>query len=272
MTGQSVRYSWQVMYASIFALVIRDIQKRFIKTVNTERSIAILWVVLEPITHIAAWMSIRLLLGSVVTTMIPPPLFILSGVIPFFLFRNILSSSKLTIKGNKHFYLFRQVKPIDPIIAKLISEFIVSIFVFLILLACLSWFGMSWKIYHFSFLLANTLSFAGFLLGLSLIVAISCFFFHVMNTFLSVVNRVSYMLSGIFFNAAMLPEPVRKIALYNPVFQFIELTRETFTVPFSYISYASSGYLIKSSLITLVIGMTLYLGLYQKMMIEIEQR
>ncbi|STX51383.1 Capsule polysaccharide export inner-membrane protein ctrC [Legionella busanensis] len=273
MTSHSMRYSWQVMYASVFALVIRDIQKKFIKTINTERSFGLLWVVLEPTAHIAIWMVLRIFLGgNSMLTVLPTPLFILLGVIPFLLFRNIISSSKGAIKGNKGFYLFRQVKPIDPIIAKLISEFMITVFIFLIMLAILSWFGTSCKVYNFSFLLFNTIIYLGFLLGVSIIIAILCFFFNFMISILGMINRLFYIFCGIFFSADMLPKSFRAIILYNPVFQFIELARESFRVPFSYIPYASSAYLIKSSVITLSIGIGLYLALYQKIMIEIEQR
>ncbi|MGQ3887466.1 ABC transporter permease [Legionella sp. CNM-1927-20] len=272
MTSHSMRYSWQVMYASVFALVIRDIQKKFIKTVNTERSIGFIWVILEPIMHIGIWMLIRMVFNRNTHTLIPTPLFILLGVIPFLLFRNIISSSKISIKANKNFYLFRQVRPLDPILAKIISEIMISVFIFLILLAGLRWFGIKWFLYDFTTLLFNSLSFVGFILGLSLIIAIACFFFNFIATVISIVNRMTYILSGVFFSADMLPQPVRNIALYNPVFQFIEILRESFTPPFSFTPYTSSEYLLKISLIILAIGFALYLAAYQKIMIEIEQR
>ncbi len=267
-----MRYSWQVMYASVFALVIRDIQKRFIKTVNTERSIGMLWVILEPITHIGVWMLIRIGFNRNIHTLLPAPLFILLGVIPFLLFRNVINSSKGSIKINKGFYLFRQIKPVDPIFAKIISEIMVSLLIFIILLIGLKWFGIKWNLYDFLRLLRNSVSFVGFILGLSLIISIACFFFNFMSTVISIINRMTYIFSGIFFSADMLPKSVRNIVLYNPIFQFIEIIRESFTPPFSFTSYTSSDYLLKVSLITLAIGMGLYLATYQKIMIEIEQR
>ncbi|WP_419421102.1 ABC transporter permease [Legionella sp. D16C41] len=267
-----MRYSWQVMHASVFALVIRDIQNRFIKTVNTKRSLGVLWVVLEPISHIGIWMLIRVVLDRNIYTVIPMPLFILLGVIPFLFFRRIVTNSKNCIKSNKSFYLFRQVKPFDPLLAKVISEFLISVLVFLILLIGLSWFGIKWKLYNLSALLFNAFSFSCFILGLSLCIAIGCFFFSFLNTLISIANRFTYIICGVFFNSNMLPKPLRTIALYNPIFQFIELARESFSVPFSYVPYASSNYLLKASLITLATGLALYLALYQKIMIEIEQR
>lgn len=270
----TVRAPLTVMYASISALTIRDIQKKFIKTVNTQRSLAFLWIILEPISHIAIWMFIFSLMGRGLHA--PPsmslPVFIILGAMPFLIFRTIIGSSKNSIKGNKGFYLFRQVKPIDPLIAKVISEFLIAALVFIVLLVGFSWFGIKWRVYHFQFWLINVFAFAAFLLGLSLILAIACFFFNFISTLLDVLMRLAYVLSGVFFTADMLPKQLRDIMLYNPLFQFVELSRECFQPKYSYIPYASSSYLFACALVALILGMSLYLSLRTKIMTEIEQR
>ncbi|AHE65618.1 ABC transporter permease [Legionella oakridgensis] len=270
---QHGRASWQVMCASVFAIVIRDIQKKFIKSVNTPRSLAFFWIILEPMLHIGAWMLIRTLVRHSTThTPLSPSLFIVLGAIPFFLFRNVINSAKSSIKGNKSYYLFRQIKPIDPILANLISELLINTAVFIVILAILSWFSISWHVYDFLFWLINIATYVAFLLGLALIIAILCFFFNFINICMSIIMRLAYLFSGIFFSAATLPEQARTIMLYNPVFQFIELTRECFMPAYSYIPYASSAYLFKSSLIILMLGSGIYLSMYHKIMREIEQR
>ncbi|ETO94513.1 ABC-type polysaccharide/polyol phosphate export system, permease component [Legionella oakridgensis RV-2-2007] len=268
-----MRAPWQVMYASVFAIIIRDIQKKFIKSVNTQRSLAFFWIVLEPMLHIGIWLLIRMVFRhKVMYTPITPALFILLGALPFFLFRNMLNSAKSSIKANKSYYLFRQIKPIDPMIANLISELLVNAAVFIIILAIFSWFNVPWHIYDFLFWLINIVAYMALLLGFSLVIAVLCFFFSFINIFMSIIMRLAYFFSGVFFSAATLPPQTRTIMLYNPVFQFIELTRECFMPAYSYIPYASSAYLCKSALIALMLGMGLYLAMYQKIMREIEQR
>ncbi|RUQ91047.1 ABC transporter permease [Legionella septentrionalis] len=272
MTHQ-IRAPWQVMYASVFAIVIRDIQKKFIKSVNTQRSLGFIWIILEPMLHIGLWMLARTVIRhSVHSSSMSAPLFILLGAMPFLLFRNIVNYSKTSIKANKNFYLFRQIKPIDPLIAKLISESLIKTLVFIILLAIFSWFDVDWHIYDFLFWLLNIIAYLGFLFGLSLIIGVTCFFLNFIQIFLTICMRVIYLFSGVFFSADMLPPAIRDMMLYNPIFQFIELTRECFRPAFSYIPYASSIYLIKCALIVLTFGLALYLSLRQKIMIEIEQR
>lgn len=270
--SHEVRGSGQVMYAAVSAIVIRDIQKKFIKSVNTPRSIAFLWIVLEPMMHIGIWMVVLAMLKHNLNTHLPAPLFILLGAVPYLFFRNIIGSSKSSIKGNKNFLLFRQIKPIDPIIAMLLCELLISALVFMVVLLVFRWFSVEWHIYTQMFWLVNSMAFAIFLLGLSLIVAIACFFFTFFNIAISVLMRISYLLSGVFYSADMIPKSLRDIMLYNPIFQYIEISRESFMSANSFISLASSSYLIKSALVTLMFGVALYLAMRQKIMIEIEQR
>jgi capsular polysaccharide transport system permease protein len=213
------RTPWGVMQASVYALVIRDIQKRFIKHLNTQRSLSVIWVVAEPLIHLAAWMLIRFFLHPNLNYNLPVPLFIMLGLVPFLIFRNMTNYGKGSIKGNKSFYLFRQIKPIDPLLAKLISECLVFSAVLFIFLLGLSWIGIEWKIYNLSYFILNQIVFLGFILGLSLIIAIACYFFNFTTFILSISNRVLYMLCGIFFSADMLPPAFKEIILLNPNFK-----------------------------------------------------
>lgn len=270
--NRQARNSWAVTQAVIFAIIVRDLQKKFIKSVNTPRSIAILWVVLEPMMHISIWMLMHKTIQANIHTSLPVPLFVLLGAVPFLLIRNVISHNKTSIKGNKNFFLFRQIKPIDPIIAYILSELLVSALVMLLILSLFHWFGLDWHIYNFLFWLLNIIAYVAFLLGFSLMIAIGCFFFNFLNTVVDILMRVLYLISGIFFSANLLPKPARELMLYNPVFQFIELTRECFMPAHSYISYTSSTYLIKIALISLLLGVALYVALRHKVMMEIEQR
>ncbi|MCP0914818.1 ABC transporter permease [Legionella sp. 27cVA30] len=265
------RAPWEVMFAAVFAIVIRDIQKKFITSVNTHRVFGFFWLVFEPISHIGIWIFIRTFLRSTHQTTMSAPLFVLLGAMPFLFFRNVVNFSKASIKNNKNFYIFRQIKPIDPIIAKLISELIVSILIFILILLGFSWFDVEWKLYNLSFWLINIVAFSLFLLGFALMLSVACFFFHFVQVLLGIAMRLVYLFCGVFFSAEMLPPSLREIMLYNPIFQFIELTRECFQ-PEYFTSYASSDYLIEVALIFLVLGLALYLTLRQKIMIEIEQR
>jgi capsular polysaccharide transport system permease protein len=269
-----VRNSWQVVYASVYALIIRDIQSRFIKSVNTYRPLAFFWIILEPLLHIAIWFSIRYVMGRNMPNFspLPLPLFILLGAMPFFYFRDTIGTSKKKIKSNKGYYLFRQIKPIDPFISGILSEILINVFVFVVILTIFTWFNVPWHIYDLLFWLMNFFFFSMFLLGFSIILAIVCYFFNFFEIAITILMRFSYILSGVFFTSQQLSEPLRSIMLYNPVFQFIEISRNCFMPPNSYVNHSSSMYLFECGLVVLVLGLGLYLVSKEKIMREIEER
>lgn len=270
-----IRAPWQVMYASLFAIVVRDIQKKFIKTANTQRSIAFLRIVLEPMLHVFIWVMLHAVLrrsGTLSATSLSPVVFVLLGALPFLFFRDVFSSSISSIKSNKSFYVFRQIKPCDPIIAHVISSALISVLVMFVLLAGLKWFGVDWHVYDLMRWVASFLCFGVFLLGCSFTVAVACFFINPFSMVMTVIMRIMYLFSGIFFSAASLPPTMREIMLFNPVFQFIELSRNCFMAPSSYIAYASLETLSLISLATLMFGLALYLTLREKIMRDIQQR
>jgi len=260
------------MFASVSAFVIRNIQNKFITTVNTKRSIAFLWIVFEPLLHIGIWLFIRNHTGMKSPSGLSTIIFILLGALPFLYFRDVISKTKSSIKSYRNYYMFRQVKPVDPIIASILSHFFITCIACATSFIIYSWFGGSWHVYLPLQCLFSTVIFLTFMFGLSLSLAVICFFIHPISIIINMLMRLMYLFSGIFFSAQDLPESAKKIFYYNPVFQFIEALREAFTIPGSYIPFTSYIYMIKSALVSCVIGLSLYVYFQNKIMVEIQQR
>jgi len=267
-----VRSSWQVMRASITALFIRNIQKKFITSINSSRSLGVFLVFFEPLLHVLIWMIMRVSMGLGASNGLSPPLFILLGAVPFLFIRNAAQKSTGLIKANKALFNFRQIRPIDPIIATILTELSIGFVVFMALLGVFSWVGMPWRVHNLGFLLANTCSFILLATGLSLIMAIACFFFNIIKTMMTILTRVFYLLSGVFFNADYLPEHLRNILLCNPVFQYIEIIRQCFNTATIHHDYTDPLYLFKCSIISFVFGLGLYVASRERILIEIQQR
>lgn len=269
----SVRSSWQVMSASVVALFIREIQKKIIRNVNSSRSLGIFLIFLEPLLHVSIWMIIKVgLSSSSYNQGIPAPLFILLGAIPFLFARNVIQKSSNAIKGNKNLFNFRQVRPIDPMLALILTELIINCLIFLIILVGFYWIDVSWHVNHIGYLLFNTLSLVLFLTGLTIILSILSFFFTFISTLMIVIMRVFYMLSGVFFSAEVLPDAVRPYFLANPLFQYIEILRQSFNNQTIHNDYTDPNYLFKCGIILLLLGLGTYIASRDKIMIEIEQR
>jgi capsular polysaccharide transport system permease protein len=268
----SVRTPARVFFASITALTIRDIQKRFITHVNARRSISFLWIFIEPLAHIIAWSAARSMTFAKFSGGIAAPLFIMVGAIMLLFTRNVIKSASKAIIASKNLYIFRQIIPIDPIIAYVISEALVISSVFMVLLLSFWWVGISFKLSAPFFLIGNFLVFALYLLGISISMAVIGFFFNFINVTINPAMRILYFTSGVFFTADMIPAHLRVYFLYNPLFQIIEICRECFTSAQSTVHYGDPIYLAKCCLVSMFIGFTLYIAFRKRIMIEVEQR
>ena len=103
----------------VYALYIREAKKRF-----NGQSLGILWAVLEPIAHILIF-SIIYGLKSKSANTIDTPLMILSGVVPFMIFRQTLKQVTSSASGNKAVFGYPIINPIHTATARFLLEFVV---------------------------------------------------------------------------------------------------------------------------------------------------
>jgi capsular polysaccharide transport system permease protein len=267
-----IRSSWVIMQTSILALITRNIQKRFITSAHTDRSIGFLWIFIEPMLHVALWTCIRWFQGTSEYNGMPLPLFILLGAIPWLFTRHVIMGSISIIKSEKGLFIFRQIKPIDLYIARLLSELAVETMVFIIFLFLFTWFGVEWETKHLLFWFANIVSYFIFITGCGLITAVLGFFFGFVNFILKFLMRALYLLSGIFFSAQMIPLSLRKYFLLNPVFQIVEISRECFYKQQIHDQFVDPVYLFKCAIVAITLGFAIYISCRDRIHTVIAQR
>lgn len=231
-----------------------------------------LWIFLQPMLHVGLWMIIRAAMGMRGSGGLPMPVFILLGAIPFLFTLTVISQSTTRIAAEKGLYMFRQIKPIDVIIALVLSEFMIMMATYLIMLAIFWWFGINWHLERPLLFLEALFAFSLFILGTAMILSVLSFFFMLVRRLMIVVVRMLYMFSGVFFPASFIPEAARPLFMANPVFQFIEISRESFSTMLPHVVYTDMEYLWRCGLITLFLGLMAQVAFRQKIMVEIEQR
>ncbi|WP_160264726.1 ABC transporter permease [Legionella norrlandica] len=266
-----VRSSWQVMYSAITCLVIRDIQKKFLNNVRSTRSFGFIWIFLTPLMHVAVWIFVRIALGRHADSELPLPLFILLGVMPFMLFSNVLGKAPTQIVTDKALYMFRQIKPIDTVIAMVITEALILIASYLLILILFWWIDIKWTLYNPLMLFETFFAFTLFLFGIAFILSVAGFFFLFIRRIITILSRILYLVSGVFIPANLVPEPLLTIMSYNPLFQCNELSRQAFSIAAPFQTAASMPYLWFCATVSLLLGLMAYIAFRQKIMIEIEE-
>ncbi|KTD64191.1 ABC transporter permease [Legionella shakespearei] len=264
----AIKKNLNSMRAAIYALMLRNIEENFIVSSNPNRLRDLLRIFLEPVAHVALWSMIKSFRYKDLENELDTSLFILLGVLPWLFTHGSIANSLNIIKKNKALLCFKQIKLMDPVIALLLSELITITFVFCISLLVFYFLEIEWRLEDplcwFFALLFYVLT----VMGLAFFVSCLAFFSKNIGKFFSAILRSMYLFSGIFFSARMLSPDWSQYLTYNPLFQFIELSRSAFSnEPLN--TDVGLSVLAHSALVCMFIGLGTYTLLRKKIMTEI---
>lgn len=252
-TYTSPREAIRIMGRVFFALILREAGTRYGRL-----KIGYLWAFLEPMLFITALSIIFTYARDLRSGSMPEILFYVSGIMPFFLFRDILTRSMTAIQGNYQLLTFPQVQVIDIIIARALLEIGTFFIVFTVLVSTIALLGIEPVRIDDPLRMLEAITIISMLgLGVgSAIAALIPLFPTLQFLTTSVLLRPLFFLSGIFFTADVLPSHIRHYALYNPLLQLGELFRSAFFSQFES-NYVDLPYLVGFTLCTLCLGLLL---------------
>jgi capsular polysaccharide transport system permease protein len=245
--------SWSIQQRVWYALLLREMKTRF----GIWR-MGYAWMVLQPLAHIGVFV---LLFEFGMRREIPGmdfPVFLLTGLLPFFSFQHTVSNCIKAIDSNTGLFNYTRVKPMDAILTRWFLEVLITVFSFLILLFGFAFYlGNDARIDHIpGFMLIVAVLFA-FNLGMGTCVAAIGTLYPESKKIVPLIMRPLYFVSGIFFVASDLPQPFRDWLLWNPIFNIIEQIRHYFF--YAYTSQDSSlTYILFWAFGLNVLGFSLY--------------
>lgn len=246
----------------IHALVLREVNIKFAR-----QRLGYLWAFVEPAAFVAAFALILSLGGRSLPAGMPAVPFLITGIIPFFLFREVATATLRGVSANKALLVYPQVSAFDVMIARFVLETTTTIVVFAALLGALMGFGIDVRLERpveaFGWLIGMGL--AGFGFGAAC-GALEPLFPAVERIVPAVVLRPLFWISGVFFTAGMLPPELRDLALFNPLLHMIELLRSAFFHEFEN-QHAGYTYPVFSLLIMLFLAALLHRALRRHILI-----
>jgi len=221
------RTSWQIQKAVVFSLFLREMKTRF-----GAHKFGYFWAIAEPAAIIVVfWVMFGL---SVRKTLpgIDYPMFLMTGMLPYQMFSNTVTKSMAAFESNRGLFNYRQVKPIDALIARAILESLVYAIVFSIFIFAGMAMGFDAAIDNFIGLTAILTILLIFSFSCGLLCAVIGSFTETFNKIVSISMRPLFFCSGIFFAVAIVPEKFRGMLLLNPILHFLELTRTYYFASF----------------------------------------
>ena len=232
----------------LLALMLREIH-----TINGSSRLGYLWVLIQSAFGIAVFWGLRAVMGASAPHGISMPLFLVAGFGLWGIFSGCISRCMSAEDGNRALLTFPQVTVFDVMLARVLvitATEIVSgaVIVGVSVLAGFSFEPASAALFLFVLIVTPLLG-----LGIGMVLASLAVFVPVIEKIVPMVLRVMFFVSGVFFGVSAFSHKVAEILLWNPVFQAIELLRESLHVAYR-IEGLSPFYLATYTVVMLVLG------------------
>lgn len=248
----------------LFALVLREFLTRFGK-----RRMGAFWELLEPMASIAFMMFIFTIIRARSVPGMDFPMFLLTGMVPFFLMRNIVFKLMDSVGANQSLFSYPNIKVFDTYIARVLVECITSATVYLIFIFIFGfWFG-------YDILVAYPLEWLGALLigilfafGLGIIFSILTQAFPNMKSLIRILFLPLYLMSGVIFPLWIVPDKYLPWLLWNPFAHIISNIREAVFVNYPGINGVTYSYPLICTVIVLFAGLGLYRLRRQRLLVK----
>lgn len=257
-TQSGLRQAWlnaaRLQIRVVSALVRRETRAHF-----GESRLGYLWAIIEPTLHLAGYVVLFVyILGRRVPVGGSIVLFMLTGMLPYFLYNKLASYLTSAIPSNKTLLNLPPVKPLDVLLSRAILEASTYLLVGIIMLTTLFLVtGDEQTIPRNPLGLAvatAVIVLFGFGLG-AINSTVQAYFSHWAAIF-GLVFGPLYLLSGVWFLPAEVPPPLRDYLLYNPILHLVLWFRTGFYPP-EVTAYLDRGYALCWAIGVLIAGLLL---------------
>ena len=256
----TLRKPLPIFLSVLNALFLREMGMRM----STGRT-GLIWTFLEPFAQVAIFVLLRVAIAGASgrTTAYDMGVFMASGFIAFNMFKHILSSSSGAFTANKGLFAYKQVKPIDTIISRILVEIFLTGIIVLLFLFVGFLFHYPIRPENLLLVAAGYLWLVIFSFGVGLIVGIGNTFYVSIGKFVSIISFLLLIGSAVFFPLESLPPAAQEILLYNPLVHFMEMIHGAYLYELDdrYVDYT---YMLEWTVVPLFVGLWLYIYLEKR--------
>lgn len=251
------RSSWQVQKSVIYALFLREVSVRF-----SSGTLGYFWIIFEPFMQISIFVTVKVILfGS--NSVLDYPVFITLGFIGFNLFRHIVDRSLTAFPANKGLYAYKQVKPIDTIIARFLVEVLISVIITLLFVSIGFYFEFDMNVQNLGLLILGFIWLMFFSLSFGIFASVVVVFSDSFKKVIKLILSPLMFISAVFYAMQDVPQVLQEILYFNPLTHFMEMIHANYfyVLEDSFVDY---GYILIWTIVPLYIGLWLYLHLEKR--------
>ena len=217
-----------------------------------------MWLLVEPAMHMAFIIFIRTVIRNRDMGGADYVVWIIVGMLAFFLFRRTAVQTMHAIDCNKAFFAFRQVRPFDAAFVRAGLEAFLMAFIAILILLVAAFMG-HYAIPHAPLsVLAALLGLWLLGLGYGLVASVVMRLIPEMSHILQIFMMPLYIISGAIWPIASIPLPYRDWLMINPLVHGLEIVRIGILTNYHALPGLSLGYLYQWVLGGIVLGLALY--------------
>lgn len=253
MPAISKQTPWEIQKSVVFAVFLRELNARFGRF-----TLGYLWALLEPLAFVFLLSFLRGSFTAAPIGGLPAVVFFASGVLPFILFRNIVTSAISGVEANQGLFSYQRVKAADVFVARGLLELLIFLAVSALAFPVLHFSGQN---FHYNSTLqtvAVLLLLLMFTAGIGLLFSVLGPMWTEAKKVIPIALRPLFFISGIFFPLSSIPPEALPYFTWNPLIHALELLRGAAFVGHTPSPAASWSYLFWCSVITLVTGLAIY--------------
>ena len=240
------------------ALFLRELNMQF----STSR-LGVFWVFFLPFMQIISFVLIKVFLFGRGDENFDYAVFLALGFIAFNMFSGILNKSIGAFEANKALFNYKQVKPIDTIIARTLVEVFMAGVLYIIFLFIGYYFDFGMEGENILMVGAGLIWLAVFSFSFGLVIAIGNTFYKSIGKIVKIFTFGLMIVSAVFYPVRSLPPEAQAIIIYNPLANFMEIIHGFYFAALDdrFVNYAYIGIW---TITLLYVGMWLYLRLEKK--------
>jgi ABC-type polysaccharide/polyol phosphate export permease len=222
------KFLWQAVFhrTLIWAMALRDFESRYIGTFG-----GAIWAVVQPLTTISVFYFV-FAVGFRIQSPVESPfiLWFVCGLAPWFLFNDALHSIAGSVTENAHL-VKKTIFPTEVLaFVKVVSALLPHLIFLIILVAMLFFFDVPFSVkrialvYYFTCIVA-------LLLGIGWLLSALQVFYRDIGQALSIILNVWFWATPIVWPVQNVPESLRWILTYNPMYYVVAGYRDSLVYP-----------------------------------------
>jgi capsular polysaccharide transport system permease protein len=235
----------------LFALIMREMTTRYGRNIG-----GYIWALLEPAATIALLAVIFQFISRHPALGGNFPIFFATGYMAFHIYLDISRAVSNAVTANKTLLTFPRVTIIDTVLARFILQLLTTIFVGTTILGGLLMVFDEPIILRFEAITLSIALAAAFGLAMGLFNCITFAWSKTWQTVFGLLNRPTFIISGIFFIYEDLPRFAQDIVWWNPLIHVTALMRKGF-YPTYEASFVSPVYVILCATVLFMLGVML---------------